>query len=130
MDDEPDELFPLQPTQMMYSYCDDVPSAVEFLTRYQSFWNGCNILLYDRQKRSVAIEKCSANFMDVFYPGSDGRSHISGMVCRNPGSAAPASTNAHDAGGVTSMLSTSRGTAQTICIGKLAISLRKNLRRN
>jgi hypothetical protein len=84
LDDEPDETFPLPARQMFRHYADDVPSSVEFLTRYSKFWSAGNLLLYDRKNRSVAIEKCSYNHMEVFYPGPDGISHISGMTCRDP----------------------------------------------
>lgn len=83
MDDEPEEIFPLPALTMVRTYCDDVPGAVEFLTRYSSFWGGGNLLLWDEQKRSVAIEKCSYNYVDVFYPGANGGSHISGLACRD-----------------------------------------------
>jgi len=84
MDDEPAEIFPLPVRNMYRHYCDDVPSSVEFLTRYSPFWGSGNMLLHDSKKRSVAIEKCSHNFIEVFYPGPDGVSHISGMTCRDP----------------------------------------------
>ncbi|OGV62027.1 MAG: hypothetical protein A2498_01710 [Lentisphaerae bacterium RIFOXYC12_FULL_60_16] len=84
MDDEPPELFPLPARNMMLYYCDDVPSGVEFLTRYKYFWGNGNYLLHDTRKRSAAIEKASRNYVEVFYPGPDGRSHISGMTCRDP----------------------------------------------
>ena len=83
LDDEPEEIFPLPVMQMFHHYVDDVPSAVEFLTRYSPFWGRCNILLHDSRKRTVAIEKCSYNFIEVFEPGPDGISHISGMTCRD-----------------------------------------------
>lgn len=84
LDDEPAELFPLPVKALMFrEYADDVPSAVEFLTRYSPFWARANLLLHDSKKRSVAIEKCSYNFIEVFYPEADGRSHISGMTCRD-----------------------------------------------
>lgn len=86
LDDEPEEIFPLPVMQMFGIYGDDVPSAVEFLTRYSPFWGRCNLLLHDSRKRSVAIEKCSYNFIEVFEPGPDGVSHISGMTCRDPDS--------------------------------------------
>jgi len=86
MDDEPAEIFPLNPLKMMASYCSTTPEAVEFLTRYSQFWGGGNLLIHDSKKQSVAIEKCSVNFIEVFYPGPDGRSHVSGMVCRDPNS--------------------------------------------
>jgi hypothetical protein len=87
LDDEPAELFPLPARAMFSQYCDDVPSAVEFLTRYSPFWARGNLLLHDSRKRSAAIEKCSYNHIEVFYPGADGISHISGMTCRDPQSA-------------------------------------------
>jgi len=87
LDEEPPELFPLPVrSHMLHTYADDVPSAVEFLTRYRYFWGRANLLLFDRTGRSVAIEKCSFNFIEVFEPGPDGISHISGMTCRNPDS--------------------------------------------
>lgn len=86
IDDEPDEIFPLSPPRMYRHYADDVPSAVDFLTRYSSFWGGQNIVLHDPQKRSVAIEKCSYNHIEVFYPDRTGRSWCSGMATRDPNS--------------------------------------------
>ncbi len=85
-DDEPPELFPLPIRQMLQAYCDDVPGAVQFLTRYRFFWGWSNIVLRDAQKRSVAIEKCSFNFLEVYPPDETGRSWVSGMVCRDPNS--------------------------------------------
>lgn len=84
IDDEPEEIFPLQPKAMLCHYADDVPGAVEFLTRYAPFWGGANNLFYDRQKRCVAIEKSSYNFIDVYGPDACGGVHISGMCCRDP----------------------------------------------
>lgn len=86
MDDEPDELFPLSPLAMLKHYANDVPSAIEFLKRYSKFWGRANLLLHDDKKRSAAIEKCSFNFCEVFHPGPDGRTHISGMTCRDSNS--------------------------------------------
>lgn len=83
IDDEPEEIFPLPYRAMVFTHCDDVPGAVEFLTRYYQFWGGQNIVLYDAQQRNVAIEKCSHNFIEVFQPGANGGSHCSGMACRN-----------------------------------------------
>ena len=84
IDDEPDEICPLDARTMRPHYVEDVPGAIEFYTRYKVFWGGCNIVVHDRQKRSAAIEKCSRNFIEVFHPGPDGRSHCSGMACRDP----------------------------------------------
>ena len=84
MDEEPEELFPLPVLQMMSCHADDVPGAVEFLTRYCPFWGRCNFFVADTQKRSVAFEKSSYKYLDVFYPEADGRTHISGMTCRDP----------------------------------------------
>jgi len=84
MDDEPEEIFPLPYHDMTFTLCDDVPGAVQFLTRYYQFWGGQNIVLFDAQQRNVAIEKCSHNFIEVFTPGANGGSHCSGMACRDP----------------------------------------------
>jgi hypothetical protein len=86
IDDEPEEIFPLPILTMLKSHANDVPSTVDFLTRYKSFWGGGNLMVHDSKKRSAAIEKCSYNFIEVFYPDASGRSHISGMTCRDPGS--------------------------------------------
>lgn len=87
IDDEPEEIFPINALQMVHHYTDEVPGAVEFLTRYKSFWGGANEVMRDRQKRSVAIEKCSYNHIEFFHPApGNGQSHCSGMVCRDPNS--------------------------------------------
>lgn len=84
IDDEPDEIFPLPVHQMVRTHCNDVPAAVDFFTRYSKFWSGGNYVVRDKQKRSVAIEKASRNFIEVFPPDPTGGSHVSGMVCRDP----------------------------------------------
>lgn len=86
IDDEPEEIFPLPFRDMCFTYCDDVPGAVDFLTRYKYFWGGQNVVLFDRKMRSAAIEKTSYNFIEVFNPGPHGESHVSGMVSRDPNS--------------------------------------------
>ena len=87
IDDEPDEIFPLPITTMYRHYANDVPSAVDFLTKYSVFFANQNFVLHDRAKRSVAIEKCSHNFIEVFPPDPvSGFTHVSGMVCRDPNS--------------------------------------------
>lgn len=83
MDEEPDELFPVPVLSMLRHHANDVPTAVEFLTRYRKFWGCANLMLHDKQKRSVAIEKCSYSHIEVFHPGPDGITHISGMTCRD-----------------------------------------------
>jgi hypothetical protein len=87
LDDEPDEIFPLPVHQIRAAAgCEDVHSAVDVYKRYYKFWGNANLLLKDDKKQSVAIEKASYNFIEVYYPGADGRSHISGMTCRDPNS--------------------------------------------
>ncbi len=84
LDDEPDELFPLPVLSMLQSSgIKDVPQAIELLTRYSKFWGGMNIILHDDKKRSATVEKSSYNFIGVYHPGADGRSHVSGMTCRD-----------------------------------------------
>jgi len=83
IDDEPTEIFPLPIPTICHAECHDVPGAVQFLTRYSPFWGGMNIVLFDRQGRNVAIEKCSHNFIEVFQPGANGGSHCSGMASRD-----------------------------------------------
>ncbi len=86
IDDEPAEIFPLDPRAMVRHYADDVPGAVAFLTRYRTFWGSANLLLQDAQGRAAAIEKPSYNFIEVFGPDRCGAYHISGMTCRDQAS--------------------------------------------
>lgn len=84
LDDEPSEIFPLDVKAMLEAQgINDVPAAVAFLTRYGRFWSSANCVLHDAKQRSVSIEKCTRNHMQVHYPGQDGRSWCSGMVCRD-----------------------------------------------
>lgn len=84
LDDEPAEIFPLPVKEMCLSMCDDVPGAVQFLQRYRDFWGRANVVLYDRARRSVAVEKCSYNHIAIHPADARGRSHVSGMACRDP----------------------------------------------
>ncbi|MCE9592498.1 MAG: hypothetical protein K8S99_18480 [Planctomycetes bacterium] len=86
IDDEPEELFPLPALRMAVHHTNDVPAVTEFLTRYSPFWGGGNYVFHDAKKRSVAIEKCSHNFIEVFQPDEHGRSYVSGMTCRDANS--------------------------------------------
>lgn len=86
IDDEVDEIFPLPVREMVYMYADDTLSAIEFLKRYSHFWGGMNVLIYDRKYNSVAIEKCSRSYFELFHLEEGNFIHISGMVCRNPDS--------------------------------------------
>jgi len=86
LDDEPDETFPLPVLFMAGQHAHDTPGVVEFLRRYSPFWGGCNLLIFDRKLRAMAVEKCSHNFFEAFPPTSDGWCHVSGMACRDPNS--------------------------------------------
>ena len=86
LDLEPEELFPLPVVEMYGHCCDDLDGAVQFLTRYGRFFSGGNFIIHDRHGRSVAVEKCSRQYTEVFHPDDRGRSHVSGMVCRDPDS--------------------------------------------
>ena len=86
LDEEPEEIFPLPIIEMCGCICHDLPSALEFLTRYCDFHSGWNLMLRNSEHRSVAVEKCSHRYIEVFHPAVHGRSHVSGMVCRDPNS--------------------------------------------
>jgi len=86
LDTEPEEIFPLPIMEMYGHFCDDLDGAVQFLTRYGQFFSGGNFIIHDRHGRSVAVEKCSRRYIEVFQPDDRGRSHVSGMVCRDPDS--------------------------------------------
>jgi hypothetical protein len=84
IDDEPEEIFPLPVLTMAGQHCGNTEEIVEFLRRYSPFWGGSNLLVYDQQYRTVAIEKCSHNFFETFGPNAQGACHVSGMACRDP----------------------------------------------
>jgi hypothetical protein len=83
IDDEPEEIFPLNALTMVHHYTDETPGAREFLTRYKSFWGGANEVIRDAKKRHIGVEKCSYNHIE-FFEDPQGYSHCSGMVCRDP----------------------------------------------
>jgi hypothetical protein len=83
IDSEPEDTFPLPVPVMCMATCTTVPEAVEFLTRYCSFFGRQNVLLFDGKNPAMAVEKCSYNFIQVNGPDKNGRNHISGMVCRD-----------------------------------------------
>lgn len=86
LDLEPDEIFPLPVGDMRAMLCDDLSSTIEFLTRYCHFFGGGNMVVRDANRNSIGIEKCSRSFIEIFHPTVAGRSHVSGMVCRDPNS--------------------------------------------
>lgn len=60
LDDEPEELFPVDPFLLLPTECSgDVSAAVDFLYRYRDFWGPGNHILIDTQLNSVAIEKAN-----------------------------------------------------------------------
>lgn len=83
IDNEPEDTFPLPVPVMCMSSCTTVPEAVDFLTRYCSFFGKQNVLLFDGRNPTMAVEKCSYNYIQVNGPDKNGRNHISGMVCRD-----------------------------------------------
>jgi len=86
LDTEPEEIFPLPVMEIYGHFCDDLDGAVQFITHYGKFFSGGNFIIHDRDGRSVAIEKCSRRYTEVFQPDDRGRSRVSGMVCRDPAS--------------------------------------------
>ena len=86
LDEEPEEIFPLPVPEMCTHFCEDLPTTIDFVTRYCDFHSGWNFIIIDRRRRSAAVEKCSRRYIDVFYPTVAGRSYASGMICRDPDS--------------------------------------------
>lgn len=67
-DDEPREIFPADPFELMSDELKaDVNKAVEFLRRYNEFWGPGNTVLIDTNMNSVAVEKSNCH-MGVRYP--------------------------------------------------------------
>jgi hypothetical protein len=86
IDEEPEELFPLPGLSMASEHAHDSPGVVDFFRRYSPFFGGGNFLVYDRKLRMAAIEKTSHSHCEVFPPEGGRWAHVSGMVCRDPGS--------------------------------------------
>jgi hypothetical protein len=59
LDEEPSEIFPVNPWALMPPECRTVDDAVEFLSRYREFWGPGNTILWDAGRGSVAIEKAN-----------------------------------------------------------------------
>ncbi len=59
LDDEPENLFPVDVFALMPQDCKHVNDAVEFLDRYKDFWGPSNQFLADADHNSVAIEKAN-----------------------------------------------------------------------
>ena len=60
LDEEPQEIFPLDPWQLLPEECTEhVDDAVEFLDRYRDFWGPGNSILVDKNLDSVALEKAN-----------------------------------------------------------------------
>jgi hypothetical protein len=74
MDDEPTDIFPVDPFALMPKDCRTVKAAVEFLDRYRDFWGPTNSILIDAQHDSVAIEK--ANCRMGVRPATNGTSAV------------------------------------------------------
>jgi len=67
-DEEPEEIFPAQPWELMPGeYHKDVKKVVDFLQRYNEFWGPCNTVIVDENLNSVAIEKSNCR-MGVRWP--------------------------------------------------------------
>lgn len=56
-DEEPQEIFPLTPWDVMPWDCRKLPDVMEFLKRYCEFSSGCNGIIVDEELNSVAFEK-------------------------------------------------------------------------
>jgi len=59
LDEEPDDIFPVDPWELLPRYCSTVGEAVEFLQRYREFWGPGNSILVDANHDSVALEKAN-----------------------------------------------------------------------
>lgn len=67
-DEEPEEIFPANPFELMpREYHKDVKKVVGFLQRYNEFWGPCNAVIVDENLNSVAIEKSNCR-MGVRWP--------------------------------------------------------------
>ncbi|HVF09792.1 MAG TPA: hypothetical protein VNA16_03270, partial [Abditibacteriaceae bacterium] len=56
-DEEPTEIFPVDPWQIMPADCKQVGDIVDFLTRYVEFWGPQNGIIVDEEQNAVAFEK-------------------------------------------------------------------------
>ena len=65
-DEEPTEIFPLNPFNILPNDCKKVEDIVAFLQRYVDFWDPHNGILVDEENRAVAYEKLNCR-MGVRY---------------------------------------------------------------
>jgi hypothetical protein len=75
LDEEPEELFPVDPFALMPEDCKKVADGVEFLSRYRDFWGPMNCIMVDEDHDSVAIEKANCR-MGVRKADSNGASAV------------------------------------------------------
>jgi hypothetical protein len=78
IDEVPPEIFPVNVHELWREHCGTVDEATELLTRYNYFWGHCNIIIYDRQGNSAAIEKTRCRIA-VRRPNAQGINFINGM---------------------------------------------------
>jgi hypothetical protein len=83
LDDEPDEIFPVDPFELMPADCTgSARAAAEFLYRYRDFWGPTNCIVVDTNHDSVAIEK--ANVRMGIRPSVNGASAVTALAFLDP----------------------------------------------
>lgn len=83
LDEEPAEIFPLDPWTLLPAECTgDAVAAAEFLYRYRDFWGPTNCILVDTNHDSVAIEK--ANVRMGVRKSSGGASAVTALQYQIP----------------------------------------------
>lgn len=79
IDESPKEIFPVDPLKLAKKYCRTVSEVEEFLTRYNYFWDGSNLLVHDDTGNSIAFDKASRNRIAVRKPQANGMNYVNGM---------------------------------------------------
>ena len=83
LDEEPDEIFPVDPFDLMPADCTgSAQAAADFLYRYREFWGPTNCIVVDTNHDSVAIEK--ANVRMGIRPSVNGASCVTALSFMDP----------------------------------------------
>jgi len=81
-DEEPTEIFPVDPWKIMPPDCNKVPDMVDFLTRYNEFWGPQNGIIVDEEQNAVAFEKSNCRL--GVRPSTDGTAAVTACSYQIP----------------------------------------------
>lgn len=83
IDETSPEIFPVDVRELCKEHCTTVKEATEFMTRYNYFWRGQNLLIHDHRGNSIALDKTACRIA-VRKPNAQGISFVNGMGSLDP----------------------------------------------